>query len=157
MRYSRSDTNMDAVSQFFPQSFLGRGYPRTMRGRMQLSRLGIFDMLFPSDISSASPYESTAPTSTGFDWTGLFGTLGDIYTAKTQADLTKDLYQLNLERARQGLQPIAASSVAPQVNVGVAPDVQRTILMVGLGGAVILGGAYAFGVIGKRGRRARRR
>jgi hypothetical protein len=71
--------------------------------------------------------------------------------------LTKDLYQLNLTRAQQGLSPIAASSVAPQMNVGLASDTQRTLLMLGLGGAMILGGAYAFGVIGKNPRRARRR
>lgn len=157
--YSRSDTDMDAVSQFFPQSFLGRGRPRTLRGRMKLSGLGFWDTLFPSDVSAVPTYGTydTAPAATGFDWGKLFSTVGDIYAAKTQAELTEDLYRLNLTRAQQGLAPIPASAVAPQVQVGVAPDVQRTILMVALGGAAILGGAYVFGGLGKGRRRARRR
>lgn len=157
-RYSRSDTNIDTVSQFTPQSFLGRGHPRTLRGRMRLSGLGFLDTFFPSDLSAASPYEITSPstTSPGFDWGALATDVSQIFIAKEQADLQRDLMQMNIDRARQGLAPIPSSAVAPQVNVGVAPDVQRTAMMVALGGAAILGGAYIFGGLGKK-RRARRR
>lgn len=157
-RFSRSDTNIDAVSQFTPQSFLGRGYPRTMRGRMRLSGLGFLDTFFPSDLSAASPYEITSPstTSPGFDWGGLVSDVSQIFIAKEQADLQRDLMQMNIDRARQGLAPIPSSAIAPQVNVGVSTDAKRMITMVALGGAAILGGAYIFGGL-KRKRRARRR
>jgi hypothetical protein len=47
----------------------------------------------------------------------------------------RELQRLNLERARQGLPPIDTSRYAPQVNVGVAPDTQRLLL---IGGGLLL-------------------
>jgi hypothetical protein len=155
MIYSRSDTSLDRASLFTPVSFLGSA------DRMRLSRIGFLDTLFPSDIGGTdaggivSVYD-TAPSGSGFDWNSMISTVGEtigqIYTVKTQAELQ----QMNMERAAKGLAPIPPSAVAPQVNVGIAPEVQRTLLTIGLGGAAILAGAYAFGVIGKR-RRGRRR
>lgn len=152
--FERSDTNQDAVSLFTPQSFLGRGRGRMRLGgvgrRMRISGMGdVLDDFLGIDAGGAPVYE-TAP---GYDWGGMLGKAGDIatqlYAIKTQGELQ----QLNVQRASQGLAPIPASALAPQVNVGMAPDTQKTLLMLGLGVAVILGGAYAFGVIGKRGRR----
>jgi hypothetical protein len=119
---------------------------------MRLSGLGFWDTMFPSEVSA----EAGSPGSTsGFNWNNLLSDAVDLYTAKTQADLTKDLYALNVQRAQQGLQPISASQVSPQMNVGMARDTQNTLMVVALGGAAILGGAYMFGAFGK-GRRRRR-
>ena len=135
--FPRSETNMDAVSQFTPESFLSGHRP------MRFARSGLGD-------TYGEYYETTAPAEGGWDW---LGTVRDIFTTVTQAELTKDLYELNLERARQGLAPIPASTVAPQMNVGIAGDTQKMLLQLGIGAAVILGGAYAFGAIGGRRRR----
>lgn len=153
--YRRSDTQLDAVSNIGPVSFLGRGPVRTARARRTLARLGFLDTLFASDVGATQPVYETAPAGSGFNWNNLLTSVKDIYLAKEQADLQRDLYQINVQRAQQGLAPISASQVAPQVNVGVAPDTQRTVMIVGLGAAAILAGAYAFGVIGK-GRHRRR-
>jgi hypothetical protein len=155
MRYSRSGTDLDAVGDVMPMTFLGRGAPRTLQGRVKLSGLGFMDMLFPSDVAAPEAFPTTEAGS-GFNWNSMIEGLTSIYQAKTQADLTRDLYELNLTRAKQGLAPIAASEVAPQVNVGVSRDVQNTLLMLGLGGAAILGIAYVTGGFGGK-RRARRR
>lgn len=138
---TRSETAMDAVSVVTPGSFLsGR------RMRMQ----GLGDLLEAGDYG----YSVTQDAGGGTDW---LATVKDIFTTVTQAELAKDLYELNLQRAKQGLAPIPASAVAPQMNVGIAGDTQKMLLQLGLGAAVILGGAYAFGMIGgARRRRARR-
>jgi hypothetical protein len=48
------------------------------------------------------------------------------------------LVELNLERAKQGLPPIEASSIAPTVNAGISSEL-KTILWAGLAlGAVIV-------------------
>ncbi len=155
--YRRSDTQLDEAGNIGPVSFLGRGPVRTARARRALAGLGFLDTLFSSDIGASSePVYQTAPAGSGFNWNNLLTSVKDIYLAKEQADLQRDLYEINVARAQQGLQPISASQVAPQVNVGVAPDTQRTMMVVGLGAAAILAGAYAFGVIGK-GRSRRRR
>lgn len=159
--YERSETSLDQVSQFTPASFLGRGPVRTLRGRLKFGalharRLGFLDTLFSSDLSAPTSAEAALPADNGsFDWNQAIGDLGQLYQTYTQAQLTKDLYQTNLQRQAQGLAPIPASAVAPQVNVGVAPDTQKTIMYVGLGGAAILGLAFATGMIG--GRKKRRR
>lgn len=41
--------------------------------------------------------------------------------------MSKDLYSLNLERAKQGLPPIDSASVAPQVQVGLSPQTQMLV------------------------------
>ncbi len=153
-RYSaanRSGTALDSVSEFTPGTFLGRGPVRTMRGRARLAGLGFMDLLFPSDVAAPAydPYGDPA-ASGGFDWNKLVEGVGEIYAAKTQADLTKDLYELNLQRAAKGLAPVPASAVSPQVQVGVSRDTQNTILMVALGGAGILGLSYLLSHRGKR-------
>lgn len=151
--FRRSDTNADAVSQFTPESFLGRIPFSAARVRARRPKLrGLGQEFFT--VESGDPYPVTAPASNGFDWGGLLGTAKEILTTVTQAELQKDLYQMNVQRAQQGLPPISPSAVAPQVNVGVAPDVQRNLMMLGIGAAAIVGGAMLLG--GRRGSRRRR-
>lgn len=49
-------------------------------------------------------------------------------------DMQRDLFKLNIARAEQGLPPISGSTLAPQVNVGVSPQLQSigTFAVVGL-------------------------
>ncbi len=56
----------------------------------------------------------------------LLQTAGSVQT-------TRDIYKINKQRAAQGLPPIDASSLSPQVNVGLAPGtIQQAALPVGL-------------------------
>lgn len=53
-------------------------------------------------------------------------------------DAQKDLMKVNLSRAEQGLPPIDPGYIAPQVQLGVAPNVQ-TLAYVALAGMVVIG------------------
>lgn len=51
----------------------------------------------------------------------------------------KQLQDINLQRAQKGLTPLSAAQYAPTLNVGVASETQRMVLLMALGlGAVIL-------------------
>ncbi|MGH6795927.1 MAG: hypothetical protein ACREDH_12220 [Methylocella sp.] len=160
--YERSQTELDRVSLVTPNSFLGRRrargpvgaylHPGGIHGfarRMAFAGLGQEAGVMPDMTATSLPTTG----STGFSWDSLISTVGQIYTTATQAELQKDLMNTNLTRAAQGLPPIPPSSVAPQVNVGISADTQKTILYVGLGAAAILGVAYMTGSIGHRRRR----
>lgn len=93
---------------------------------------------------------SVSPTTSK---SGLSG-LGDIVDSspatdwgKVIADTAKsvlafksqqDIVNLNIKRAEQGLPPIDSGSVAPQLNVGLSPQVQ-TMMLWGFGGLLALG------------------
>ena len=52
---------------------------------------------------------------------------------------TQKLLDLNIQRAQQGLPPITAQSVAPTLNLGMSPEVQKMVMIAAVGlGAVIL-------------------
>jgi hypothetical protein len=82
---------------------------------------------------TATGAEAVASDSFTFD--SFLQTLKDLVPVYTSYQLSQDLYQLNLERVRQGLPPVDAQSVSPQVNVGLSSDM-RMLLMVG-GGALL--------------------
>lgn len=52
-----------------------------------------------------------------------------------QLEGQRDIIKLNIARAEQGLPPISAESVAPQVNVGLSPETQKLAIygLVGVG------------------------
>lgn len=59
----------------------------------------------------------------------------DLLTIKN----SQDLYQTNLDRARQGLPPLTGAAVSPSVNVGLAPSARNTALTIAIiGGAALL-------------------
>jgi hypothetical protein len=59
-------------------------------------------------------------------------------------DAQKDLMRTNISRAERGLPPIDPGVIAPQVQVGVAPNVQ-TLMYVALAGLVVVGLTAALG------------
>jgi hypothetical protein len=59
-------------------------------------------------------------------------------------DAQKDLMAVNISRAERGLPPIDPGVIAPQVQVGIAPNVQ-TLMYVALAGLVLFGLVSAFG------------
>lgn len=61
-----------------------------------------------------------------------------------QAQAQRDLLNINIKRAEQGLPPIDSGAVAPQVNVGVSPGVQQ-LGYLAVGGLVLFGLFSAFG------------
>ena len=58
-------------------------------------------------------------------------------------DAQKDLLAVNLSRAERGQPPISAGSIAPQVNVGVSPEMQQ-LSYVAVGGLLLFGLVSAF-------------
>lgn len=64
-----------------------------------------------------------------------------------QMEYMRDLNEINLERARQGKEPLSPAEYAPTVNVGVAPDVQRNA-MLALG--AVAGGLALIMVLSRR-------
>lgn len=73
--------------------------------------------------------------STGGDWTDK---IMSIIPQALQYQQQRDLIKLNAELIKQGKPPIAAGQLAPQVNFGVSPEIQRLLMW----GAIGLG-AYA--------------
>lgn len=53
---------------------------------------------------------------------------------------TRDLTKLNMERVKQGKEPISMDSIAPQVNVGMSPETRTLVIYgaVGLGALILL-------------------
>lgn len=49
----------------------------------------------------------------------------------------KQLLEVQIERAKQGLPPLSANQIATGVNVGIAPDTQK-LLMWGMAGLVLV-------------------
>lgn len=115
MVYNRSHTDMDRVSEFFPQSLMGL---RTVRGRVGGMR-GLFDDL------------------NAFDWQGALNNapalLRDLYVAHETGQAQDKLLEINLERARRGQSPLDAATYVPgaNVNVGVAPATMKPLLIAG--------------------------
>lgn len=68
----------------------------------------------------------------------FLSTLKEMVPAYANYQLTRDLYSLNMERAKQGLPPIDAAAVSPQVNVGLAPQTQQLLVVGGLGLLAVL-------------------
>ena len=60
-----------------------------------------------------------------------------------QARAQKDLLEVNLRRAEQGLAPIDAGAIAPQVNVGASSDMMQ-LGYIAVGGLVLVGLFSAF-------------
>lgn len=80
------------------------------------------------------------PTTPLTDWGNQLLDLAKGYMAY---DTQKELMKINIARAEKGLAPISSSQFAPQLNVGVSPEVQ-TLGMLAIGGLVVVGLLAAF-------------
>lgn len=77
-----------------------------------------------------------APVAGDDEWyEKLFSTVKEILPSVLQFQTGKELVELNIERAKAGLDPIDVSQISPQLNVGIAPQTQKMIMY---GGAAIL-------------------
>lgn len=93
--------------------------------------------------------DSTDPAS-ATDWVAsVTGFLTQVAPAVIQLKSQQSLINANLERAKQGLPPLDASSVTPGVNLGLSPATQSLLMWAGIG-ALMLGGAYVFLKHGRR-------
>lgn len=100
----------------------------------------------PADVSTvpanfAASLEAIAPNITtliddtqaqGESWIDTLARLGTAIVATQQQ---RELLQVQVERARNGLPPLNASQYGMGVNVGVSPDTQKLIMW---GGAALL-------------------
>lgn len=69
-------------------------------------------------------------------WEKLFDGTTKLVGTVAAAQTTRDIYKINKERAAQGLPPIDAGALSPQVNVGISPGTigqLSTPLMIGAG------------------------
>lgn len=123
-----------------PQAVMSGGFRRGA-----LSGLGDWEeyLDFTTQGYEADPVYSVAQAS-GPSWldsiNSLAGKIGSLVGTVTAADAQRQLIDLNLERAKRGLAPISASAVAPQMNVGIAPDVKNLLVYgaLGIGGAMLV-------------------
>lgn len=81
----------------------------------------------------SAQYKTGMPdSSSSWDW-------GKIATGIATGVSQFQLNQINLERAQRGLPPLSSSAVAPQVNVGLSPQVKQMLIYAALGlGAYLL-------------------
>lgn len=74
------------------------------------------------------------PTATGTSdtpwYTQLFQSAADAYKTYLTVDQQRELLKIQNQRAAQGLPPLDVSQYTPGVNVGIASDTQRTLLLV---------------------------
>ena len=81
-----------------------------------------------------------APADASSDWTTSLAQIVGYYT---QWDMANKLYDLNLARVQQGLQPITAEQVTPGVTVGVSSDVKNLVML----GLAVAGGLFLFSML----------
>lgn len=118
--------------------------------KQALSGLGI-DAL-TNDTSAAS---STGASPSWLDTIkNLVTAAGTAYLTKSQVDAQKDILDMQLTRARQGLSPLAIDPTTfglpgPSVNVGLSSDTSKLLMYGGLAAAALL----LFSTFMKHGRR----
>lgn len=143
----------------FAQAY-DRQPPKT---RASLSGVGYVDPMTGMDMPDSPTFAptSSAPALTdnaSTNWASVISSIGQAASqyalTKNQIDTSKQITQIQLQRASMGLPPLAMSelqtqygvSTTPGVNVGVAPDTQKFLMW----GAIGLAAVYLF----TRGRRA---
>ncbi len=67
----------------------------------------------------------------------IANSVADLLPAYGAYQTQKQLIKLNIQRAQQGLSPIEANQLAPQVNVGVSSDI-KTFAYIGLGAIALV-------------------
>ena len=77
-----------------------------------------------------------SPTPEPAWWEKLMTGAGKLAETYGSVQTTRAIYRINKERTAQGLPPVDASALSPQLNVGVAPGTIKqlsTPLMIGAG------------------------
>lgn len=136
----------EAWDMFFPsQYYSGTGYRGRYHSHGQyLSGLGQID-----PFGGVGTPTTTTDDSSGEAWyTSVLNFAKEAVPAYLAYDAQKDIMDLNMERARQGLDPIDPGVVAPQIKVvhDFPPEVQDTIRDFKMGGMnILLWGGLAVG------------
>jgi hypothetical protein len=86
---------------------------------------------------TASTTDTTTPPSTDWGQT-LSSFVSQVLGPLASAYQQKQIIDVNIKRAEQGLQPLDVSQIAPTVNVGVSPQVQQMGIIAGLGIAALI-------------------
>lgn len=102
---------------------------------------GFYDDYGTVTTTAAAPAPGVLPSESG-DW---MSNIGQIVGAYTQWDMARKLYDLNLARVQQGLEPIQAASVTPGVTVGISADVKNLVMI----GIAVVAGLFIFNAIRK--------
>lgn len=105
-------------------------------------------------VEAAAPGTVQNAASNSFDWNSLVSNLTQLVGVVVQAEAQRDLLQVNLQRAQQGLPPINAQQYMPGVNVGVSQDTQKMIYTLG---ALGIGAVVLLSLVNSGGRNKRRR
>lgn len=83
--------------------------------------------------------EVTTTSAPATDWgTQILDFTKSVFPVYYQHRAQRDILEANLKRAEQGLPPLDPSGVAPQVNFGLSPGVQK-LAMWGIGGLILMG------------------
>ena len=142
----------EAWDMFYPSMYYGgTGYRGRYHSQAEhLSGLGQdVDPWGGVAVSTTSTTGSGTTNGGSFDWaTDLFSFAKEAIPAYLAYDAQKDIMDLNLERAKQGLDPIDPGVVAPQVRVvhDFPPEVQQQISAFKMGGMnLLLWGGLAVG------------
>lgn len=142
----------EAWDMFFPSMYYGgSGYRDRWHTQSEhLSGLGQdVDPWGGIGVSTTTKTTTTTNGGTSFEWASdLFKLAKDAIPAYLAYDAQKDIMDLNLERAKQGLDPIDPGLAAPQVRVvhDFPPEVQQQISAFKMGGMnILLWGALAVG------------
>lgn len=122
---------LDSVKRNYPAL-----YNVAVKRGGQLSGLGITqaEMLAEQD-AFAEPIASTPWYKSYLD--SAIETVKQLAPAYVGLQQAKTCMQINADRARQGLGPIDCAGLAPQVSVGVSPDI-KTFMYLGLGVVAVI-------------------
>lgn len=138
----------EAWDMFYPSMYYGgTGY----RGRYHSAdeHLGQVDPWGGIGVSTTTKTTTTTNGGTSFEWASdLFKLAKDAIPAYLAYDAQKDIMEMNIERAKQGLDPVDPGLTAPQIRVihDVPPEVQQQISAFKMGGMnILLWGALAVG------------
>ena len=132
---------LDSIKRKYP-----RLYTAAVKRGGQLAGLGITqaEMLAEQDAFAEPVFsnKTTAPVAAQ-PWyknylDSAVQTVKDLAPAYVGLEQAKTCIKINADRAKQGLSPVDCAGLAPQVSVGVSPDV-KTFMYIGLGVAGIIG------------------
>lgn len=119
-------------------NFLSEKYPSAFNTALQstkkvkmLSEVGGDNATTIAAAAESEPWYTTLLNSVG----KLVTTLG---TGVAQYNLQRDVNEMNLERIRQGLEPVDASTLGTSINVGVSAQTQKILTYALLGAGLLL-------------------
>lgn len=159
---SKANRNRKAFLEWTRRHFPGL-YARAAKDASQLNGLGQSDLWGEMSLAQGGPDfrnlgdngngngsgESQKDEQDAAWYDKILSTLEQAVPIYVQADAQKDIMDAQLERAKKGLPPLETSQMAPQVNVGMDPEIQdsitgtaNTIQQVALWGGLALGAYF---------------